>query len=124
MELWIKYKTNFNIFGKSGDLTIDYYVTNFIDQVVIDWETEGQISFYNLNGPSRANSFQLSLDYNPSEFLNLRFAYKNYDVKTSYNSGFLQRPLQAQIDFLQILVGNQGEMIIKHNGDGILHFTL
>jgi len=89
----------FNIFGKSGDLTIDYYVTNFINQVVIDWETEGQISFYNLNGPSRANSFQLSLDYNPSEFLNLRFAYKNYDVKTSYNSGFLQRPLQAQNRF-------------------------
>lgn len=89
----------FNVFGKSGDLTIDYYVTNFIDQVVIDWETEGQISFYNLNGPSRANSFQLSLDYEPSEFLNLRFAYKNYDVKTTYNSGFLQRPLQAQNRF-------------------------
>ena len=59
----------------------------------------GLISFYNLNGPSRANSFQLSLDYNPSEFLNLRFAYKNYDVKTSYNSGFLQEPLQAQNRF-------------------------
>ena len=89
----------FNVFGKSGDLTIDYYVTSFLDQVVIDWETQAQISFYNLNGPSRANSFQISLDYNPSEFLNLRFAYKNYDVKTTYNSGFLQRPLQAQNRF-------------------------
>ena len=29
----------------------------------------------------------------------MRFAYKNYDVKTSYNSGFLQRPLQAQNRF-------------------------
>ena len=51
----------FNVFGKSGDLTIDYYVTNFIDQVVIDWETEGQISFYNLNGPAELIAFSYLL---------------------------------------------------------------
>lgn len=89
----------FTLFGRGGDITADYYITNFTDQVVVDWETEGQISFYNLEGVSRANSFQLSLDYNPSEALSLRFAYKNYDVKTNYNSGFLQRPLQAQNRF-------------------------
>jgi len=86
----------FNLFGRGGDLTADYYITNFVDQVVVDWEQEGQVAFYNLEGQSRANSFQLSLDYAPSDALSLRFAYKNYDVKTTYNSGFLQRPLQAQ----------------------------
>ena len=89
----------FRLFGREGDITADYYITNFNDQVVVDWEEEGQISFYNLDGVSRANSFQLSIDYNPSEALSLRFAYKNYDVKTTYNSGFLQRPLQAQNRF-------------------------
>ena len=86
----------FKLFGKAGDLTADYYITNFINQVVVDWEQEGLSKFYNLNGKSRANSLQVALDYAPTEALNLRLAYKNYDVKTTYISGFIQRPLQAQ----------------------------
>ena len=89
----------FNLFGRGANITADYYITSFTDQVVVDWESEGEISFYNLKGLSRANSFQISFDYNPSEAINLRFAYKNYDVKTTYNSGFLQKPLQAQNRF-------------------------
>ena len=89
----------FNFLGSGGDITVDYYITNFTDQVVVDWESEGQILFYNLEGLSRANSFQLSIDYNLSQATSLRFAYKNYDVKTTYDSGFLQLPLQAQNRF-------------------------
>lgn len=89
----------FNLGSGSGDITADYYITNFINQVVVDWEQKHQISFYNLEGPSRANSFQLSLDFALNNALNFRFAYKNYDVKTTYTSGFLQRPLQAQHRF-------------------------
>ena len=89
----------FNLLGSGGDITLDYYITNFTDQVVADWESEGQILFYNLEGLSRANSFQLSIDYNLSQSMSLRFAYKNYDVKTTYDSGFLQLPLQAQNRF-------------------------
>ena len=89
----------FNIGSTNGDITADYYITNFINQVVVDWEQNHQITFYNLEGPSRANSFQLSVDYFINEALSFRFAYKNYDVKTTYNSGFLQRPLQPQNRF-------------------------
>ena len=89
----------FNIGSTNGDITADYYITNFINQVVVDWEQNYQITFYNLEGPSRANSFQLSVDYFINEALSFRFAYKNYDVKTSYNSGFLQRPLQPENRF-------------------------
>ncbi len=89
----------FNIGSTNGDITADYYITNFINQVVVDWEQKHQITFYNLEGPSRANSFQLSVDYFINESLSFRFAYKNYDVKTTYNSGFLQRPLQPQNRF-------------------------
>jgi outer membrane receptor for ferrienterochelin and colicin len=89
----------FSLWGGSGDITADYYITNFTDQVVVDWEKQGQISFYNLEGQSRANSFQLAIDFSPVEALSFRLAYKNYDVKTAYKSGFLQRPLQAQNRF-------------------------
>ena len=94
----------FSLWGGEGDITADYYITDFTDQVVVDWEEQGKISFYNLEGRSRANSFQLALDYSPVKALSFRFAYKNYDVKTAYKSGFLQRPLQAQNRFF----GNMG----------------
>jgi outer membrane receptor for ferrienterochelin and colicin len=109
----------FNLLGSGGDITVDYYITNFTEQVLADWESEGQILFYNLEGLSRANSFQLSIDYNFSQAMSLRFAYKNYDVKTTYDSGFLQRPFRHKIDFLPILVGNLNETQNKLNGDGI-----
>ena len=103
----------FSLWGGEGDITADYYITDFTDQVVVDWEEQGKISFYNLEGRSRANSFQLALDYSPVKALSFRFAYKNYDVKTAYKSGFLQRPLQAQNRFF----GNMGwETERKSNG--------
>ena len=103
----------FSLWGGEGDITADYYITDFTDQVVVDWEEQGKISFYNLEGRSRANSFQLAVDYSPVKAFSFRFAYKNYDVKTAYKSGFLQRPLQAQNRFF----GNMGwETERKSNG--------
>lgn len=80
-------------------LSADYYITDFTDQVVVDWETPREISFYNLKGRSTAKSFQLELDYNYRDFLNFRAAYKNYDVQMNYNSGYLQKPLLAKNRF-------------------------
>lgn len=86
----------FNLFGRSGNITVDYYVTNFKNQVVVDWENPREISFYNLDGKSIANSFQLELNHKILKNFELRTAYKFYDVETEYQSGSLQKPLQAQ----------------------------
>ncbi len=77
----------------------DYFITKFVDQVVVDLENPKQISFYNLEGKSVSKSFQLEIDYNYLNFLNLRVAYKNYDVKLDYISGYLQKPLLAKNRF-------------------------
>jgi outer membrane receptor for ferrienterochelin and colicins len=82
-------------FSVSGD----YYITNFTNQVLVDWEKPTEISFYNLTGKSRAKSLQLELDYNYKDFLNFRAAYKNYDVKMDYKRGFLQKSLLAKNRF-------------------------
>ena len=81
------------------NLSADYYITNFENQVVVDWEIEREISFYNLDGKSAAKSFQLELNYDYRNFLNFRAAYKNYDVKTDYKSAFSQKPLLAKNRF-------------------------
>ena len=83
----------FNLFNRKGDITLDYYRTDFTNQVVADWENPQVISFYNLDGKSYANSFQAEVNYNILEHVDLRMAYKFYDVQTDYTSGKLERPL-------------------------------
>ena len=89
----------FPLFGQQAEVNIDYYVTNFQDQVVVDWETERYIRFYNLEGESYAKSFQLGMDYAPFKNVSTRFAYKNYQVKTTYLDGLKQKPLQPEHRF-------------------------
>ena len=93
------YQQGFSLFNQQGDITFDYYRTQFQDQVVVDWETARYIRFYNLEGESYANSLQLSIDYTPYKNTALRFAYKNYQVKTNYTNGLKQRPLQPENRF-------------------------
>jgi outer membrane receptor for ferrienterochelin and colicins len=83
----------FNLFGQSGDVTLDYYRTDFVDQVVVDWTNPREIQFYNLDGKSFANSFQAEFNYTPFTNFDLRFAYKNYDIRTTYNVGELEKPM-------------------------------
>ena len=89
----ISYLQGFKLFDKKGDITFDFYRTNFKNQVVVDWENPQQISFYNLDGKSFANSFQVEANYNIAEGFNTRFSYKNYDIQTDYTSGKLIKPL-------------------------------
>ena len=89
----VSFLQGFNLFGKKADVTIDYYRTDFQNQVVVDYENSTEINFYNLEGASYANSFQLELNYNLFERFDLRTAYKYYDVKTQYTSGKLEKPL-------------------------------
>ena len=84
---------------KQADITFDYYTTDFEKQVVVDWETPGAIKFYNLEGESYAKSFQVAIDYSPSAQWDIRLAYKNYQVKSLYDSGFKQMPLQPKNRF-------------------------
>lgn len=89
----------FNALGRPGNITLDFYKTDFKNQVVVDWENPRAVYFYNLEGKSVANSFQVELDHEILNNLELRTAYKYYDVNTDYRSGNLQKPLQAQHRF-------------------------
>ena len=95
----ISYLQKFNLFENKGDITFDFYQTNFQSQVVVDWETQQEISFYDLDGKSIANSFQVEVSYNLAKNFNLRTAYKYFDISTDYKSGNLQKPIQPQNRF-------------------------
>ena len=95
----VSFLQGFTIFERPGNVTIDFYKTDFKNQVVVDWENPRAISFYNLDGKSSASSFQLEVNYEILPQLELRTAYKYYDVNTDYRSGNLQKPLLAQQRF-------------------------
>ena len=85
---------SFKLFNRESQLILDYYITDFQNKVVADWETPSLINFYNLTGKSYSNSFQAQLSYTLSNSVDLLFAYKNTDAKTDYIShGRLKNPL-------------------------------
>ncbi|EAR00547.1 putative TonB-dependent outer membrane receptor protein [Maribacter sp. HTCC2170] len=92
----VSFLQGFLLSERKGNVTLDYYRTDFKNQVVVDWENPNEISFYYLDGKSVANSFQFEVNYEVFKNLDLRTAYKYYDVKTDYQTGLLQKPLQAK----------------------------
>ncbi|HKO78576.1 MAG TPA: TonB-dependent receptor [Flavobacterium sp.] len=110
----LSFMQGFKLFNRNGDVTADFYRTNFQNQVVVDiMQSPQQVIFHNLDGASFANSFQLEFNYELAKHLELRSAYKYYDIKTDYLSGKYQRPLQAAHRFF----GNLGyETHIKDKG--------
>ena len=96
----VSFTQNFLLLGKSADVTLDFYRTDFQNQAVVDvMNSPQQVLFYNLRGKSFANSFQLDFNLEIIKHLNLRTAYKYYDIATDYLSGSFQRPLQAKHRF-------------------------
>ena len=90
---------NFRLFNNNAQLILDYYITDFENQVVVDWETPSAILFYNLEGSSYAESFQAQLQYTLSSQISILSAYKISNVKTDYISGRLQKPLNPKNRF-------------------------
>ena len=83
-----------NIGSKPMNLVMDYFHTNFENQLIVDRDLNvNQVNFYNLNGKSFANSFQFEAKYELISHLTAKAAYKFYQVKTSYqNFGLRDAP--------------------------------
>ncbi|UOY08166.1 TonB-dependent receptor [Muricauda sp. SCSIO 64092] len=109
----VSFLQGFTLFDRPGNFSIDFYRTDFENQVVVDWENPRAVVFSNLEGESYANSLQIELNHEIVPNLDLRTAYKFYDVKTQYQTGLLQRPLVARNRFF----ANLGyETKTKENG--------
>jgi outer membrane receptor for ferrienterochelin and colicin len=85
----------FTLDYRDGAVSVDYYYTHFENQVVVNVEDPHMVRFENLNGLSFANSLQAQFDYEVLHNLNLRLAYRWYDVRTSYGGVLKERPLVA-----------------------------
>jgi len=84
----------FRLFNRNGTIGLDFFRTDFENQVVIDIDNSArEVNFYNLSGRSFSNGFQAEVNYELLRKLELRLAYRLFDVKTDYEVGRLQKPL-------------------------------
>ncbi|WP_332018831.1 TonB-dependent receptor plug domain-containing protein, partial [Kaistella sp.] len=87
----------FKLFNRKATLVADFFRTDFQDQVLADLDiSPNKIVFYNLDGNSYANSFQTQLDFVPAKNLEVRLAYKYYDVQADYLGGKREIPFMAK----------------------------
>ncbi len=86
----------FNLFNNPATLSLDYFRNDFVNQVVIDLESAKKIHIYNLAGKSYSNSFQAEVNMTPVTKLDLRIAYRYFDVKQTYSGSLLDRPFIAK----------------------------
>ncbi|QHT65841.1 TonB-dependent receptor [Rhodocytophaga rosea] len=90
----------FSLLGKNGLVGLDLYRTDFVNQIITDMDTDpNQIAFYNLEGKSFANSAQVELQYQPLKALDVKMAYKYYDVKNTINGELMRRQFVSRDRF-------------------------
>lgn len=81
---------------REGNISIDYYRTDFTHQVVADIEDTRKLQFYNLEGKSFANALQAEISYEPVKRFEVKLAYKFEQNKTDYKEGRKIYPLRPQ----------------------------
>ena len=90
----INYTQKFQLVGKPASFNIDLYKTDFSQQLITDmYSDKNAIHFYNLNGKSFSNSFQVSFNAEVINHLDVRLAFKTDDVKNTYQGKLLEVPL-------------------------------
>jgi hypothetical protein len=72
---------DFFLFEQKGTLVLDVYRTDFTNQLIVDMENADMVRFYNLKGRSFSNSFQAEVNYSLTSRMDLKLAYRVFDVQ-------------------------------------------
>ena len=110
---------NLTLFDREGSIRLDYYYTQFENQLIIDLDQNPQeVNIYNLKGQSFSHALQIELNYEIIKNLHLKTAYKWYDIRATYHNELLTKPLVAKN---RVLV-NIGYEFRKWKFDWTLHW--
>lgn len=84
----------FPVLGRELSLTGEWYLTNFVNQVVVDMDSNPHaVSFTNLTGKSYSSSAQLEANMEIMKGLSLTMAHRITDVKTTIAGQLRDKPL-------------------------------
>ena len=116
-----------DIFEKCLIINLEYYYTNFINQVVTDLDSDAhKVRFSNLDGISYSHTFQIDATYPFFEGFSLLGAFRYNDVKTTVNGVLREKPLTNRYKGLMTATYKtpleiwQFDLTLQINGDGRL----
>jgi outer membrane receptor for ferrienterochelin and colicins len=93
----LSYNREFNFFDKRGAIDLEFFRTDFENQLIADRDTRADLlRFYNLKGRSVANSYQAEMTYELLHSFDVKVAYKRYDVKATINDELRAVPMIAR----------------------------
>ena len=114
-----------DIFEKCLIINLEYYYTNFENQVVTDLDSDAhKVHFYNLDGISYSHTFQIDATYPFFEGFSLLGALRYNDVKTTINGVLREKPLTSRYKGLVTATYKtpleiwQFDLTLQINGDG------
>ncbi|MFV0482602.1 MAG: TonB-dependent receptor domain-containing protein [Bacteroidales bacterium] len=84
----------FTLWGRDLSLSAEYFRTDFLSQVVVDRESsQSEILFYELDGKSFADNYQIEMRYEVLPRLDMTLAYRYNNVKQTIGSELKDMPL-------------------------------
>ena len=75
----------FYLFTKEGSINLDAYYTLFENQVIVNRENQGTLSFDNLEGNSNSKVLQMDISYNLAEGLDFKGSFKMQEVVATFD---------------------------------------
>ncbi len=84
---------NFFLFDNDAFFMLEFYRTNFINQLIVDLDSDPtKAIFYNLDGQSYSNNFQVDFSFEPLRRFEILAAYRFSDVKTTIAGDLETKP--------------------------------
>lgn len=117
--------------GQELRLTGEVYRTSFLKQIVTDLDTDvHMVSFYNLDGKSYSNVFQLEAQMQPVTGLDITAAWRWNDVRQTIGGELREKPLSSR--YKGLLTASyttrmrkwQIDYTLQYNGPGRLPSTM
>lgn len=108
--------------GKTLNVNLEYYYTDFQNQLVVDMESDAhQIAFTNLNGRSYSQVFQVEASYPFFEGFTLTAAWRMTDVKQEINGILYEKALTGK--YKGLLTASYKTPLGKWQFDGTLQLN-
>lgn len=95
-EAW-NFGSNITWYIPIGDrdmaINAEFYRTQFVNQIIADFESPREVKFYNLDGKSYSNTYQIEASYALIKGLDATAAFRYNDVKQTIDNKLLEAPL-------------------------------
>lgn len=119
----------FPVNNRDININLEFYRTEFINQIVADFEHARTVSFYNLDGESFSNVYQIETSYSPYDGVDITAAFRYNDVKQTIGGELMEAPLTNR--FRGMLTGSyttpkelfQFDLTRQFNGPGRIPST-